>query len=199
MAYCQRCGAALVPQANFCGGCGSPSAQAVSPAVGISHAPEVGPPPQAFDAEALFVGKNAGFYRLRWSVPGQGATPSWNWAAFFLGLSWMAYRKMWRYATIVLGVTMLITFGEYLFDVSDEFAWFTTLIMVLAFGAYGNHAYQLHVREKVRSIMATVPPERVAAELARQGGTTVGGAIAFTVAVVVLSILEILVYEAIFY
>lgn len=201
MAYCQQCGSALGMQAKFCGSCGASiesRAGSMATATPPFHAPPV---PPAYDPsdEVLFIGQNADYYRNKWKASEHGSGLSWNWMSFILGLSWMAYRKMWLYAIIVLAGIMLLGFIEYLLNVPEAFSWLTTFAIWLAFGLFGNHAYQKHVREKVRLIVATNPPDRVAAELSRQGGTNLWGAVAFTVGLVFVIILEMLFYEALYY
>src|ERR1700733_2644909 len=56
-----------------------------------------------------FVGRKSGYYLERWhdALEREGRAEGMNWAAFFLGGFWMAYRKMYRAAVIFWGLILL--------------------------------------------------------------------------------------------
>lgn len=203
MAFCPQCGSALAMGAQFCAGCGAALAALASPAgpaPAMAVAPPFPPSPPMDDPMVAFVGNNFDFYQRKWAIADKSAgKQSWNWAAFFLGLGWMAYRKMYLYSAIYIGGILLLTLMEYVLGLSEKMSLVMSFAIAVAVGFHGNHLYQLHAREKVRAIVSTVVPDRVGAELARQGGTNVGIGIASILVLFVVLFVEILVLEFIFY
>ncbi len=69
--------------------------------------------------------------------------PSWNWSAFLFGIVWLIYRKMYRWALLLFGVSMagiVIPGGS--------------LAISFFFGAFANFLYFLHVKKKVDIIIS---------------------------------------------
>ena len=127
---------------------------------------------------ATFVGDNMAFYQAKWQKAAENNNNpmSWNTAAFFLGVVWLVYRKMYSYALIFVAM------------------------IALGFGFYGNALYQMHANKKIAEIVATYPPEQVDAELKAQGGVNAAGAWAvglFLIAFVVVLIWALLTAEGV--
>ena len=60
----------------------------------------------------LFVGNNYAFYARRWAESERlGGVISWNWAAFFVSLPWLAYRKMYWHCGIIIAALILAFAG----------------------------------------------------------------------------------------
>lgn len=60
------------------------------------------------------VGANSGYYlRVRRQIAATGNKLAWNWSAFLFSVVWMAYRRMWGPA-IVIVVILLLFFVSYL-------------------------------------------------------------------------------------
>lgn len=192
--YCSKCGKEVVAEAAFCPACGtavftSAKSQLAQPSV--QSAP-------AKDDEALkiFVGKNYEYYQHKWEIAEQKkGKQSWNWAAFLLAFSWMAYRKMYFYSWIFIGAVGIETLCEYAFGLSDMLSNAITIGIAGPFGLLGNYWYKLHVEKTVKEITTTNTPEQAKIELARQGGTSIGAAIGFAVALLAMVILVAVVAE----
>lgn len=210
MAYCPHCSSSIADGAAYCVGCGAlVAAQQPAPAPQSAVRP-LPPSPPAFmspggatqdhDALAAFVGPNFDFYSRNWGqAPGSSAGLSWNWPSFFLGIGWLGYRKMYLYAGIYLGVSFLLNFLWYLFDISDAATLSIVLAASIAFGLLGNKLYHAHARDRSRDILVSAHPERVPLELSRAGGTNVAAGIGFLVAQVVIEFIQGMVLELILY
>jgi len=120
----------------------------------------------------MFVGENYPYYQAQWKkMADKQKTPmSWNWAAFFLGVVWLVYRKMYNYALIFAGFMVLDMVVELFFQLPQAVSSVVNLMIALAFGFYGNALYKLHMTNKASEIVATYPPDQVNAELSAEGG-----------------------------
>ena len=119
-----------------------------------------------------FVGKSYSFYQQKWqkSKNDNNNPMSWNMAAFFLGLVWMVYRKMYKYAFIVFGVIVVESIFEEMLGFSSAMTYGANIVFALFFGFYGNAIYQRHAKNKISEISTSYPPEQVEVEIERQGG-----------------------------
>lgn len=202
MRFCHACGAALPASAAFCPSCGARPAQAPDdvPSFGDAPAINVFGAGTAADAETLkqqlFIGRNYDFYAAKWAIANAKHSPtSWNWAAFFLGVGWMAYRKMYKFSFIFIALLCAETIAEYMFKVPAGISAAVNLGVAMTFGLLGNSWYQQHVRQKVDAISRTLPPQLVATELGRQGGTHVGGALLMLLAWFAIIFAVVLVFD----
>lgn len=139
----------------------------------------------AEDAVATFVGKNYTYYQPKWALS-PGAIKGFNVAAFFLGVVWMVYRKMYWYAAIVVALIIADVVVESYFPLPEAVGKGITYGIYAVFGILGNYMYKTHVDKKVKEISAAFPPEQVNAELSKQGGVNLAGAWAFGVTIIVL-------------
>ena len=148
------------------------------------------------EAIEIFVGKNFGYFREKWEIAKQKKSQnSWNWAAFLASGFWMAYRKMYLYSGIFIGALVLEQLCEYAFGFPSKLSNGVNLGIAVTFGLQGNAWYKLHAEKKVREITAINRPGQVKNELARQGGTSIGAAIGFGVALLVIGVLVAVVAE----
>lgn len=138
-------------------------------------------------AEA-FVGVNYSYYQAKWQkiADNKNNPMTWNWAAFFLGVVWLVYRKMYHYALIFIGLIVLDIMIESFFPLPEVFSNAVNLMIALGFGFYGNALYQMHMNKKVSEIVQTYPPAQLEAELTAQGGVNLAGAWTLGVFLVVL-------------
>ena len=70
---------------------------------------------------------------------------SWNWAAFFLGMFWILYRKLYKLAGILFGINLLSVFligGSSIFN----------LVIMIGCGTYGNLIYVKDSIQKIENI-----------------------------------------------
>ena len=73
-------------------------------------------------------------------------TRSWNWAAFFLGLFWLAYRGVpqWKWLTALFCISLVTIFDPGL-DRVVSFVWFGVNV---AIAVMGNQYYLMHLRKE---------------------------------------------------
>ena len=139
------------------------------------------------DAVQMFVGKNYAFYQKKWAnAAAENSSMSWNWAAFFLGIIWLVYRKMYLYAAIVVGLLVLDVVIESHFPLPEAFGKAVNWAIAALFGWMGNTWYKTHVDKKIKEISATSSPEQVNAELIKQGGINLPAAWALGVFMLLL-------------
>lgn len=192
MAYCSNCGTQLPEEAAFCGGCGTAVAtlttsQPIQSSVQVAVSNDD-------EATSIFIGKNYEYYLRKWETAEQKKSKqSWNWAAFLLGFAWMAYRKMYLYTSIFIGVVIVVAFCELAFGLPENLTNAIMLAISVTIGFQGNSWYKLHVEKKVKEITAMNAPEQAKIELARQGGTSIGAAIGFVVALLAIILLMVVV------
>lgn len=174
MALCSKCGKELAIATSLCEGCRT----ATNNTLVITQNPSVS------DAEnlKLFIGKNYGYFFKKWAIAEERKSKlSWNWAAFLLGFSWMAYRKMYRYSWLFIGLLVVETLCEYILSVPESMSRALNVSIAATFGSQGNAWYKLHVEKKVKEIAAMNSPEKAKVKLEEQGGTSIGAAIGFAV------------------
>lgn len=177
-----------------------------APASGLQAAPSIHPaqtpavaPPTVQDrsisstglsrqeAIEIFVGKNHSYFTQQWESASKKKNQlSWNWAAFLVGFGWMAYRKMYRYSWIFIGVVVAELIAELVIGVPSSITSSINLGIAIGFGLKGNVWYQQHVNARIDQILATHTAGEARTELARAGGTNIGAAIGFVVALFVL-------------
>ncbi len=142
------------------------------------------------DWPRLFVGENYRYYAGKWEV--EASKRTWNWAAFFLGLGWLAYRKMYLYSWILVGLMVLETLCEIVFDFPGYLSRAVNIGIAVACGSQANHWYKLHVEKKLREIAsAGASAEAARARLAREGGTNMVAAVGFVAGTFALLVLMV--------
>ncbi|MCL2818376.1 MAG: DUF2628 domain-containing protein [Actinomycetia bacterium] len=117
----------------------------------------------SFNEAATFIGPNADYYIPRFQqMEASGSPMSWNWSAFFFGLFWMLYRKMWLYALIAWAVLFVLELVPVIGQIVPFVAW-------IGLGLFGNFIYKKFVEEELAKAAPLAPAERKA-QLAARGG-----------------------------
>lgn len=107
----------------------------------------------ADDAIQTFVGKNYEYYKRKWVFAKMsGALKGFNVAAFFLGVVWMVYRKMYMYAAIVFGLLVLDAVVESFLPLPESIGKGLTWGVYAAFGLLGNYMYKTYVDKKLAKL-----------------------------------------------
>ncbi|GKX63370.1 hypothetical protein SOASR032_19390 [Pragia fontium] len=120
---------------------------------------------------------------------GQDIPKGWNWAAFFLGVFWFIYRKMYGYAAIYLGLGFLLTVIESLMGVSEAMMNVTSIALGIGAGMLANKLYKQHMDKKIAETLAVAKGDDIVPALAAKGGTNLAGAlIAFGILFVIIMV-----------
>ena len=126
-----------------------------------------------------FVGKNDFFYLGKWRKYSESTFKGWNWAAFFFGISWMAYRRMYTEALLYYlfiafaGVLIVVTFGAIGIRVNGDLLRSILQLFVVIFG---NAIYRKKALRVLRKTIHLSETDRLSV-LEAKGGTSVAGVI----------------------
>ena len=143
------------------------------------------------EAEA-FIGNNAYFYMEKWREHGGKTLKGWNWAAFLIGIEWMAYRKMYVEAVLaflaVSAASIVLNLLLGLFGVSWGFGKALGDLFRLVLGILGNLLYRNKALRSVRKTGVLDEPSRLS-YLKSKGGTSVIGVVGCVAIEVILVLL----------
>ena len=99
----------------------------------------------------LFIQRNQKFYEEKFKkMNDTGKSASWNWAAFFLGIYWMVYRKMYFKAGAFFILSLVASSTPYIGGILN----FAVLVGI---GIYANALYMDHIDgniEKVKTLFS---------------------------------------------
>lgn len=190
--YCHNCGKETDPQARFCPSCGenlqtthvnhSVRREDISQPIDENYqANEWVETEKSAEDQALadFVGYHYHYYKDKWQMHDQPEKAiSWNWAAFFLGIFWLGYRKMYQPIIIILGIYLAFDFLEIVTNYHPAASMLVKVVPYAAFallGMYGNALYYRHARKQINKILPYDPDHQL---LSRKGGTSGKGVFA---------------------
>lgn len=132
--------------------------------------------PGLSEAERQLVRKNEDYYARHFAPLRSGKVISWNWAAFFLGPLWLAYRKM----------TLPTLISLFLFGTLFWFGLLWALpVPMLLIGLFGNWAYYWYVRFWGKEC-ASRPSDQLENAFLRRGGVSLAYAAVTAVLILVL-------------
>ena len=118
---------------------------------------------------ALFVGaKYESYYQAQFKkITPKKQYAGFNIAAFFLGVVWLFYRKMYRYGFMAIGLIVVIGMVEIFLGIESSGA---NIGLAVAFGMFGNTLYKHHVDQQITKIRQ-FGNSNVNTELENRGGT----------------------------
>ena len=118
---------------------------------------------------ALFVGaKYESYYQAQFEkITPKKQYAGFNIAAFFLGVVWLFYRKMYSYGFMAIGLIVAIGIVEILLGIESSGA---NIGLAVAFGMFGNTLYRHHVDQQIAKIRQ-FGNSNVNTELENRGGT----------------------------
>ncbi|MHC5169202.1 DUF2628 domain-containing protein [Acinetobacter johnsonii] len=118
---------------------------------------------------ALFVGaKYESYYQAQFEkITPKKQYAGFNIAAFFLGVVWLFYRKMYSYGFMAIGLIVVIGMVEILLGIESSGA---NIGLAVAFGMFGNTLYKHHVDQQIAKIRQ-FGNSNVNTELENRGGT----------------------------
>ncbi|ACO03033.1 MAG TPA: DUF2628 domain-containing protein [Persephonella sp.] len=117
-----------------------------------------------------FVGEKSDYYIKKFEKFEKGGSISWNWSAFFFGVLWMFYRKMYLYGTgIFLGILFLNIILEIL-KVNPVVSTGVSLWLWIGFGMFGNYIYYIFVINSIKKLKKQFHSEEQFFELLKKKG-----------------------------
>ena len=118
---------------------------------------------------ALFVGaKYESYYQAQFEkITPKKQYAGFNIAAFFLGVVWLFYRKMYSYGFMSIGLIVVIGMVEIILGIESSGA---NIGLAVAFGMFGNTLYKHHVDQQIAKIHQ-LGSGSVHTELENRGGT----------------------------
>ena len=115
---------------------------------------------------------------------------SWNWASFFLGVYWMAYRKMWKFVAIYLVYFVVI---DMLLRDQRGLSSGINFVVNLLLGIYGNSLYFSYASKKIDAIKAMgLAKDDEISSLQKSGGTSIGSLLIFIFIALALAFILVL-------
>ena len=134
----------------------------------LEHVPSVN---QLEQDRALFVGaKYASYYQAQFEkITPKKQYAGFNIAAFFLGVVWLFYRKMYRYGFMAIGLIVAIGMVEIFLGIESSGA---NIGLAVAFGMFGNTLYKHHVDQQIAKVRQ-FGNSNVNTELENRGGTNI--------------------------
>ena len=117
----------------------------------------------------LFVGaKYESYYQAQFEkITPKKQYAGFNIAAFFLGVVWLFYRKMYSYGFMAIGLIVVIGMVEIILGIESSGA---NIGLAVAFGMFGNTLYKYHVDQQIAKIHQ-LGSGSVHTELENRGGT----------------------------
>lgn len=159
--YCSNCGKEVEPNARFCTHCSHPLH---TTQINQAAATEIDDTPEdvIFEEDMrLFVGHNSAYYDRKWQKAEEKNGVSFNFAAFFLSMLWLGYRKMYKFvlyiALLFLAIDLVLYLIGYEYNVSgiDPIDRGIGIGVATMLGLYGNHLYKKETEKRVQSIQNT--------------------------------------------
>ena len=142
--------------------------QAFPDSTSLEHVPSVN---QLEQDRALFVGaKYASYYQAQFEkITPKKQYAGFNIAAFFLGVVWLFYRKMYSYGFMAIGLIVAIGMVEIFLGIESSGA---NIGLAVAFGMFGNTLYKHHVDQQIAKVRQ-FGNSNVNTELENRGGTNI--------------------------
>lgn len=183
---CQHCGHKNNDQARFCQNCGqhmTAQNQQIDRLNSVNHSVEANKwneeTAKTENQDMLaFVGPRYNYYQEKWALSEDPATAAnWNWSAFFLGIFWLGYRKMYRPILYLLATYIVLD----VIDLLANFHPLTSLIVEVApyvafalIGMYGNALYYRHANKQINKLKRY---DYAHEQMSKKGGTSKLGVI----------------------
>lgn len=166
--HCTNCGVLLNEEIKFCPNCGTKvlselqqhetkhevqeQEASFTETTNIKDDFQTPTLPNETDEELLkrFIGKNSNYYMKKWSSSNNPNKRSgWNWAAFFLTVFWLGYRKMFKYMFlyIIIWVVLGIIFGALHLD---RLTGLISIAIACSLGVSGNALYYTFAKENIQ-------------------------------------------------
>ena len=182
--FCSKCGQKNEKN-SFCAGCGSKlgsitthQSNHISKNESISYLNT-----KEMD---LFLEKNQMYYHEKFErMSITGDKKSWNWAAFFLNMYWMLYRKMYLYAGGVLLISIILGNIPYVGVI-------LSIAFTVCIGLFADSLYFDHINKNLREIDQLYPNNKEMM-IRKKGGTNIVLPICIGAGLILIGIICLLV------
>ena len=125
---------------------------------------------QQLNEVSLFIQKNYTFYEKKFlKMQQNGKSISWNWSAFFMGIYWMIYRKMYFKAGAFFILSLVASSTPYIGSVLN-------IAVLVGIGMYANALYLDHVEGSIEKVKI-LSPNKKDDVIKKIGGTNLRSAI----------------------
>lgn len=125
---------------------------------------------QQLNEVSLFIQKNYKFYEKKFrKMKETGRSISWNWSAFFMGIYWMIYRKMYFKAGAFFILSLVASSTPYIGDILN-------VAVLVGIGMYANALYLDHIEGHIERVKRLYPNEKYET-INEIGGTNLPSAI----------------------
>lgn len=125
---------------------------------------------QQLNEVSLFIQKNYKFYEKKFrKMEETGRSISWNWSAFFMGIYWMIYRKMYFKAGAFFILSLVASSTPYIGDILN-------VAVLVGIGMYANALYLDHIEGHIERVERLYPNEKYET-INKIGGTNLPSAI----------------------
>jgi hypothetical protein len=153
-----------------------------------------------------FIGRNADYYLRKWGSGRFADRPSsgFNWAAFFFSGFWMAYRKMYRFFAIFIGIVLgesiveqwLVARGVMTEQTSVSLDRLGSLVVAIVFGAFANRWYYAHARTQILKVREfDLNDDDYQSALVRRGGTSLFVGLGLTLLILIVAVVCLVAAE----
>ena len=125
---------------------------------------------QQLNEVSLFIQKNYTFYEKKFSrMQEKNRSISWNWSAFFMGIYWMIYRKMYFKAGAFFILSLVASSTPYIGSVLN-------IAVLVGIGMYANALYLDHIEGSIEKVKI-LSPNKKDEVIKKIGGTNLRSAI----------------------
>jgi hypothetical protein len=140
------------------------------------------------DEVRTFVGRKVEYYVQRWPSDPEDETGlmGFNWAAFFLSVMWLGYRKMYGIAAILVTLVVVESVVEEVYLVGrlgmpeppESLNGLISGLIATVCGTFGNRWYFTHAKKVISDVrFEERGPEARKTALTKRGGTSWFGAL----------------------
>jgi len=144
-----------------------------------------------------YIGQNSPFYLDKWKTHSESRFKGWNWAAFFFGIQWMTYRRMYIEAllyyllTVVVGIIIGLILGVFGIRIDGSLL---RSILQLFVGIFGNAIYRNKALRVLRKSGYLDETGRLLVMQTKGGVSVVGVIVGVLLQVAIAVLLGFLVY-----
>lgn len=187
MIFCSQCGQKNESKSSFCTGCGCKLGPRTTQQA--NYMPESANYLNTKEMD-LFLEKNQRYYYEKFEIMSiTGNKKSWNWAAFFLNVYWMLYRKMYLYAGGAFLINIILANIPYVGGILN-------IAFAICMGLFSNSLYFDHINKNLKEIEQLYPNNKEMI-IMKKGGTNIVLPICIGVVSILIVIMFLLVMVSI--